>query len=897
MRDVRPRDDYSVDHSNRGSRRNARGNDDDFEFEDSHEPANPRNDADGRDSLNFDSVDPRQPPAHYDDLGQDDSRFNQSAITKSRVKEEPFLSPTNSILSGSKAGRRNFNDSAMNANVLDDQELSQILNPNIRRMVANPSMLTGHRSTLKSKQFLQKNFMAVESLLNKMKRRSKQLAFEDVKFSAGDKTVAMSDIKRRMEAKKRKREGIKRLGALSKIYQKQHLARAIERWVEALERLRAEESDKLRLAQVFVVMMGYKSKEMMRIALARLRDLKNVLEKEKEIKRREEAQRVLERAAQEKKFTALHEVLRRLAYLREKHALGKLLQEADNPYGGSRRNNLYAKNAAAMLLGHLIEREADRKKKEGLDSLAEYNRSLNKNPKKQAIVDGLKNIRKVFTWTEKRYFGRKLLSHLKIKHNKPIRKAFSSMFDSLARYERRVKLGVIRKIFGQNIGLLKYQKLCTFFAGLFGRIVKNNRRSHLEQAFERIKKLNQRANLRKANARALVSKLVRLAAFLKADVFRKIATVPAVQELFNFERDKYERSVKLRGALKLGHSFGEYYRRFLFEKVSKTFSFLRRFNHRFKVPVYHQGLERFRQLFEEKKRDAMSQGYQRLKGRATFYLLQRFFRDNIDVAEGLNEDVVFALEHNVPSKSEKVNHIVEFWNTTWDVEEAPVLEKDVPDDLPSLEVEDGKTSVLGGLSLGRHHSPHIGSLSATKQNPAQTLEFPRHKPSTATISKSTLAFSPSKQPYPHNRHSEVCSIHSNHHTKNILSPITKPRVKDTLGKPDLDSPSRGPDFSKLRPRTPPRGPPLDHSRPERPFFPESRVDDAALQDFENFLQQSAQNSVDNSQVFSHFDSFSHKKPPSTDMYEEAYRESLALANMLSEKKKKEQDRAANIFHH
>ena len=896
MRDVRPRDDYSFDHSNQGSRANGRANEDDFEFEDEFPPANPRRDRDGGDSLNFDSVDPRLPPAAHD-LSHDDSRFNQSAITKSRLKEEPFLSPANSILSGSRAGKRNFNDSAMHANVLDDQELSQILNPNIRRMVANPAMLSGHLSTVKSRQFLQKNFMAVESLLNRMKKRSKQLALEDIKSTVGDKTLAVSDIKRRMEAKKRKREGIKRLGALSKIYQKQHLARAIERWTEALERLRAEESDKLRLAQVFVVMMGYKSKEMMRIALGRLRELQNILEKEQEIKRREEAHRTLAKATVEKKLTTLHEVLRRLIHLREKHAIGKLQQEADNPYGGSRRNNLYARNAAVMLLGHLIDREADRKKKEGLDSLAEYNRSLNRNPKKQAVVDGLKNIRKVFTWTEKRYFGRKLMSHLKIKHNKPIRKGFSAMFEALARYERRTKLGVIRKIFGQNIGLLKYQKLCTFFAGLFGRIVKNNRRSNLEQAFQKIKKLSQSVKLRKANARALVTKVVRIVAFLKTDVFRKIATVPVVQELFNFERDKYERSVKLRGALKLGHSFAEYYRRFLFEKVRKTFSFLRRFNHRFKVPAYHQGLERFRQLIEEKKRDSMNLGYQRLKGRATFYLLQRFFRDNINVAEGLNDDVVFALEHNVPSKSAKVNQIVEFWNTTWDVEEAPVLEKDVPDDLPSLDTEDARSSAFGGLSSGRNLIPHVGSLSASKFTQVPTLEFARNKPIATTVSKSTLANSPSKQPYPHNRHSEVCSIHSNHHTKNILSPITKPRVKEALGKVEPDSPGRGYESGKKKHRTPPRGPAVDQFRPERPIFPETRVDDAALQDFENFLQQSAQNSAENSQVFSHFDSFSHKKPPSSDMYEEAYRESLALANMLSEKKKKEQERAGNIFHH
>ena len=815
------------------------------------------------------------------------------------MNDDPFLSPNNSLLSGPKKGKRNLDDSAMVANVLEDQELSQILNPNIKRMVDNPVLLLNHPNTLKTKQFLRKNFMSVEAMLNRMKKNAMANAYDDIKTDSMNKQEAMNHLKKKIDAKRRKREGIKKLGVLAKIYQKQHSSRAIERWVEALERLRALQSDKQRLAHLFVVMMGYKSKDLMRISLRKLLELEQILEKEKEARLKEEANKILDEAQKERRFRNLHETIRRLVNLRQKDALGKITREATYPYGGVRRKNDYAKTVALMLISHLVEKEALKKEEEGFDSLKEYNEHLEQNPKKLAIIQGLKKLKNQARDIEKRIWGKRLISHLKIKNNRAIRKGLSNMFDALAKYERRVKIGVFRNIFGQNIDLLKYQKLCTYFAGLFGRLVKSNRRRNLEYCFEQIKKLNHFAKIRKANAKAMVTKLARIVSSLKGDVFKKLTMVPAVQEMFDHERNKYERSIKLRGALKVGNSMAVYYRKFLFEKVRKTFSFLRRFNHRFKVPLYHQGLEKFRQLYEEKKKNSLDLGFQRLKGRATFYLLQRFFKDNIDIGEGLNEDVIFALEHNVPSKSDKINKMIEFWNTTYDTDDAPALERDTPDDLPMMDIEDPR------LNMGSHHSSNqfrntmMSTVSANKIGTAQKSDQYRLKNGNSMIGRSTGVLSNAAEPYPHNRHSEICSIHSNHHVKNILSPITRPRVKEALNLKENDSPQREYGSGRKRTNKSPSKSRNDQQTtgPERRIFNDNKMDDPELNNFENFLQLSAQNSLNNSQAFSHFDSFSNKKPLSSDLYEDAFKESMALTNFLEESKKKGKDKSSNIFHH
>ena len=99
---------------------------------------------------------------------------------------------------------------------------------------------------------------------------------------------------------------------------------------------------------------------------------------------------------------------------------------------------------------------------------------------------------------------------------------------------------------------------------------------------------------------------------------------------------------------------------------------MRKFNHRFKVPVYFQRLDNLRYIWDNRRKDQIGKAFDRLKGRSTLYLLQRYFRDTVNLSEGLNTELIFALENGVPGSSSRMNSVIEFWNTTYDFEEAPV---------------------------------------------------------------------------------------------------------------------------------------------------------------------------------------------------------------------------------
>ena len=566
----------------------------------------------------------------------------------------------------------NNEDSALNARPFDDQELSQILNPNLQRMIKVEPLKETHPNTQKSQMFLRKNFLLVETLMNKMKRKQKENVFQAMKSdtSATDKTI--TELRKKIDRKKRRKEAVKRLGNIATIYKRQQAVRAIDYWIEAMERWRERNAEQQRLIQVLVVMLGYKSKELSRIALVKLRNLETILETEKKDRIAKQRQREFEQAQAEKHFTNLHELLRRLVMLRQKDGLLRIMQEAMNPYGGSRRNNTSARTAALMLMAHLIEKEVDREKRYAMEKIKAKNNFILQYPHAQKIIDGIQCTRRALKKSQTRHFGKKLLSFMKIKHHYTIRKTFARMFEALIRAERRHKNHGLRAIFSKNVNLLKYQKLCNYFAGLFSKLVKSHNRRHLQHGFTNLKHENNMSKIRDHNTKALASRLTNMIFKVKQDAFKKIYMVPAVQELFNYERDKYERSVRLRGALKIGNTFANYYRKFLFERVRKTLHHLRRFNHQYKKPAYLQRLENFRHVFDERRKEVLRGGFQRLKGRSTLYLLQRYFRDAIDLSDGLNQNVLFALERNVATKNENINKMVEFWNTTFDLEDVPV---------------------------------------------------------------------------------------------------------------------------------------------------------------------------------------------------------------------------------
>jgi hypothetical protein len=606
------------------------------------------------------------------DYRGNDDVFDQSAISHTNERDDLFFSPNQSGMGGVGNSRMNNDDSALNARAFDDQELSQILNPNLPRMIKVETLKDSHPNTQKSQMFLRKNFLLVETLMNKMKRKQKEMVVQRLKSDASGSDKTIIELRKKIDRKKRRKEAVKKLGTIANIYRRQQAVRAIDYWVEAMERWREKTAEQQRLIQVLVVMLGYKSKELTRIGLVKLRNLETILQKEEKERIAKQRQREKEQADAERHFSNLHELLRRLIMLRQKDSLLRMMQEAMNPYGGSRRNNSYARTAALMLMGHLIEKEADREKRNAMDHVKSKNTYMLQYPNAERIIDGIKCTRRVLKNSQMRHFGGQLFSFLKIKHHWAIRRSFSHMFEALMRAEKRQKNQGLRSIFSQNVNLLKYQKLCTYFAGLFSKLVKSQRRRNLQLAITNLKHENKMNKIRIHNTKALTARLTNMFFKAKQEAFRKIYMVPAVQELFNFERDKYERSVRLRGALKIGNSFANYYKKFLFERVRKTLHHLRRFNHRYKKPAYLQRLENLRHIFDERRKEVLSAGLQRLKGRSTLYLLQRYFRDAVDLTDGLNQNVLFALERNVATKNETVNKMVEFWNTTFDLEDVPV---------------------------------------------------------------------------------------------------------------------------------------------------------------------------------------------------------------------------------
>lgn len=117
------------------------------------------------------------------------------------------------------------------------------------------------------------------------------------------------------------------------------------------------------------------------------------------------------------------------------------------------------------------------------------------------------------------------------------------------------------------------------------------------------------------------------------------------------------------------------------------------------------------------------------------------------------------------------------------------------------------------------------------------------------------------------------------HLKNQTSPVTKPRVNQPRLLVPLNQPASQPTGSQkmkvddfeadFMPR---------RIIEEKPKWPVDSTENAALAEFENFLQQSGQNSANAS--FTQFDSFSQKKPSQRDALDEALRESEHLSSLL-----------------
>jgi len=480
-----------------------------------------------------------------------------------------------------------------------------------------------------------------------------------------------------MDEKRRRREGVKKLGTLAKIYRHQHIGRALERWHEVLENLRRQQADKDRVVQAFAMLGSRKCKEIAYLGMQKLRDHNLKLAREEHDKMTDEKDKQIASTKRQRGLLVAHELFKRLVVIRLKQGLAAIFNrraqrdEQDiRDYENSRKN--LKLSAALSFLKHMMEDKQDKNKKAGIQSIIDYHDEIKKYPHLLKKKDAAKTMPRIFKSAFRRLWGQYFMSVLKIKYHKGIRKGFSRMFDALITAEKRVKRQGIRAIINKQINKLEFFKLTGFLAGLSGKLVKSQHKRLLQSAFNDIRVNSKNQAARQLTTRTLINLLARLEARVKGDVFKKVRLVPAVQELFTYERDKYERSVRLRGAHRLGSSFMNYFRKFLFGRVRKTFNFLRRFNRGFRSPVYSQRLDNIRIILDAKFSQKLASSFAALKSRCTLALLQRYFRDHLDLADGLNHEVVFALENRVPSRSSRINRVVEFWNTTYDTDEAPV---------------------------------------------------------------------------------------------------------------------------------------------------------------------------------------------------------------------------------
>lgn len=80
----------------------------------------------------------------------------------------------------------------------------------------------------------------------------------------------------------------------------------------------------------------------------------------------------------------------------------------------------------------------------------------------------------------------------------------------------------------------------------------------------------------------------------------------------------------------------------------------------------------FVNLLEKKKKLKLKEGIELINKKGTVYLLKKFFNEAVDLKGNLNDEVIFALDNNVRTANLNLNRMIEFWNTTYEVDE-PVV--------------------------------------------------------------------------------------------------------------------------------------------------------------------------------------------------------------------------------
>ena len=597
--------------------------------------------------------------------------MSQSAI--SFEKTESFLSDKNSLIDQSKelsrGVTRRYDDSALGLHPFYVHDLSQIMNPNIDQILHDDKLLKDHTDTDQSKNLIRR-------LVKRLQFRIKNDNDPEVLKSFGFKMI--QNFGRRgpldfdhltgVPQKRRRKRCTNKIFVLAGIYDKMYLMRAYTIWHEVLRAERKKEEYAKKFCHVLGMCIKNKMNDFKRFGASRIiehtKDLQNQ-ELNERLRLEEDEKR---RQKNNENFLKLYEKLRQLEIKNKNFGFNSIRFDAEDAYGGTRRNRKYRKKAATMHFGHMLERIFEKQKKNALDNINQYNDF----PGAARILRGDQILKNLLLPKIRTKHGKELFMRTKAWHHPRTRKNATTVQEAMRRIlENRLNNG-LRSIYSRNLQVLKHEKKLMFFSGAIKKLARDQKYRMVRDAFTEIYRLSRVKAMKMKNAKLLMIKLKKYLTNTKKDAFGRVKTIPEIAEKFYIANKRLERSMKLRAALKIGNYFSRCYDKFMNERIRKTVNYLRRFNNGYKKPVYYQRLTNFADLWNKKRRQTLEHAFYIINCRGTVHLLKRFFKNAINLGGGLNDEIVFAIQNNVKSKKPELNDIVEFWNTTYQVNEPSV---------------------------------------------------------------------------------------------------------------------------------------------------------------------------------------------------------------------------------
>lgn len=596
--------------------------------------------------------------------------------TNTFEQSSEFISDRESYLDRLSLGHdtsKRYDDSALAIKPYNAEDLSQIMNPNVAQILEDSEFEVKHWETKRTQDFLRLVFINLERKLQRSSRYFKEIAFSRFNHS-DERSFATTTDERNIRQQKAERF-LKKMQVLCGIYEKVKRMKAVTIWFEVMLREREYEKKVADSTQIFTFILGYKIKDLQRLALLKFLQHRreSALEEEKVIEKQAE---IIRRQETFIKFSyMLNEFYRRLENNRKAWAVGKIKHEAANPYGGTRRNNDYHKKSALMLLAHLFESKVQGQKQNTLHEIADYTKAMDKNPKKLLSQTLAKRLRNPLFKIASRNQGHNLMSILKVAYSKKVRTGYTQLFEVLQRNIHRKKREALTDIAENRVESLKDQMRVTRFLdhlhGAFNGASKRN----LQNGLNEIARAARVAKIKSKNAVVLALKLHKYYLQSEAEAFNRIKKIPELAAKFYYQNMKFKKSEELRGAMKIFHIKNNKYQKEMVGKIRRTFLFLRRWTAGFKRPVYHQRLLIFVDSFERRRKEKLAETFYLLNCKGVVYELQRYLQNSVNLTGQLNASVKLALSNNIKSNDQGLDSLTEFWNIRYDIDAPKVYKK------------------------------------------------------------------------------------------------------------------------------------------------------------------------------------------------------------------------------